>query len=284
MENKEDLISVDKIRVQSQFNSAANSYDAFDFLQREVSDRLLSRLEDVVLSPDFIVDLGSGTGRNGDLLRAIFKKSSIINLDIAEEMLGIAKRKKLKIFQNQKFVCGDIESIPLRPKSMDLAFSNLALQWCPDLPRAFSSVNTILKPGSLFIFSTLGPDTLQELRKVFSSHSDLPHVSTFLDMHDIGDTLSSVGFADPVMESEMITVNYDEPIKLLRDLKGIGASNADIGRRKSLTGPSRMRRILNEYDKFRENGKIPATYEVILGHAWAVNVSRTNEQPIRRLK
>ena len=285
MEIRQTLSSIEKSIVKRQFNSAAETYETFDFLQQEVSNRLFDRLLDILVLPRLIIDLGSGTGRAGELLEKSFKKSEVINLDIAEEMLILARdKKKHRIFQRQKFLCGDIEAIPLKPNIADLVYSNLAVQWCPNLRLAFSAVKDVLKPGALFMFSTLGPDTLRELRDVFSTYSDMPHVNTFLDMHDVGDILSSSGFSDPVIESEEITVNYDSAAGLLRDLKGIGASNADSERRKSLTGPSRMRKILKEYEKYRYNGKIPATYEVILGHAWAVKSVGKNEHTLRRLK
>lgn len=285
MEIRQPLSSIDKSRVRKQFNSAAGTYENFDFLQQEVSNRLFDRLQDILVSPRLILDLGSGTGRAGDLLEKSFKKSKVINLDIAEDMLIRARdKKKYSIFRRQRFLCGDIEAIPLKPNIADLVYSNLAIQWCPNLRLAFRAVKDVLKPGTIFIFSTLGPDTLRELREVFSTYSDMPHVNTFLDMHDVGDILSSSGFSDPVIESEEITVNYDSAAGLLRDLKGIGASNADSERRKSLTGPTRMRKILKEYEKYRCNDKIPATYEVILGHAWAVKSEKNKEHTLRRLK
>ena len=279
-----EFLHIDKSIVRGRFNTAAERYESFDFLQREVSSRLFSRLEDIVVSPILVADLGSGSGRNGEVLEKAYRKARVINLDIAEGMLQVARKKKFKIFQQQQFVCADLESIPFRPGKIDLAFSNLALQWCSNLPSTFAQIYETLKPGGLFIFSTLGPDTLKELKEVSSGLSDLPLVSTFLDMHIVGDNLTLAGFADPVIESEIITVNYSEPMGLFRDLKGLGASNADSGRRKSLTGTSRMRRILEEYGKFAENGKVPATYEVVLGHAWATKKNSTNEHPIKRLR
>ena len=285
MEIRQTLSGIDKSRVKKQFNSAAETYETFDFLQQEVSNRLFDRLQDILVSPRLIIDLGSGTGRAGELFEKSCKKSEVINLDIAEDMLIRARdKKKYRIFRRQKFLCGDIEAIPLKPNIADMAYSNLAIQWCPNLRLAFGAVKDVLKPGALFIFSTLGPDTLRELRDVFSTYSNMPHVNNFLDLHDVGDILSSSGFSDPVIESEEITVNYDSAAGLLRDLKGIGASNADSERRKSLTGPARMRKILKEYEKYRRNGKIPATYEVILGHAWAVKTVKKTEHTLRRLK
>ena len=280
---KPNLIKLDKFRVRASFNDAAGHYEEFDFLQREISSRVFDRLEDIVVKPTIIANLGSGTGRNSKALEKRFKRSKIVNIDLAEQMLLSAKKTTRRFFKRQYFVCGDIEHNPLCSGSVDLAFSNLALQWCPNLGRAFSEVSSMLRPGGLFIFSTLGPDTLKELREVFSTQSDFPHVSTFLDMHDVGDILSSSGFTDPVMESDVITIKYSQPIDLLRDLKGLGASNADADRRKSLTGASRMRRVLKLYDALRENGKVPATYEVIFGHAWAVKRNNVNEFPLLRV-
>ena len=227
------------------------------------------------------MDLGSGTGRAGDLLEKSFKKSKVIN-GIAEDMSEQEPRKNT-VFSGGKDFCVVISVSRLNQTSQTGVFK-FGDSMVPESKVTFRAVKDVLKPGTIFIFSTLGPDTLRELREVFSTYSDMPHVNTFLDMHDVGDILSSSGFSDPVIESEEITVNYDSAAGLLRDLKGIGASNADSERRKSLTGPTRMRKILKEYEKYRCNDKIPATYEVILGHAWAVKHEKSNEHTLRRLK
>ena len=121
------------------------------------------------------------------------------------------------------------------------------------------------------MFSTFGPDTLKELRdswnKVEASDADF-HVSDFIDMHDIGDALLRAGLADPVMDVERFTLTYPDVYKLMKELKTLGATNAAMARRSSLTGKRRLMSMVANYETYRVNGTLPATYEVVYGHAW----------------
>ena len=94
------------------------------------------------------------------------------------------------------------------------------------------------------------------------------HVNRFVDMHDVGDILVHCGFATPVMDMEYITLTYDDPISVMRDLKAIGAHNVTGGRRRGLSGKTSWQAVLNRYEALRNGGKLPATFEVIYGHAW----------------
>jgi malonyl-CoA O-methyltransferase len=126
-----------------------------------------------------------------------------------------------------------------------------------------------LAPGGLLIFATFGPDTLKELRTAFAAIDDAPHVNRFVDLHDIGDMLIHAGFSSPVMEMEMLTLTYADLKTLMRDLKGIGAHNAATSRKRGLLGKSAWAKLEQAYDALRLQGRLPATYEVIYGHAWA---------------
>jgi malonyl-CoA O-methyltransferase len=118
------------------------------------------------------------------------------------------------------------------------------------------------------MFSTFGPDTLKELRQAYEGTDGRTHVNRFVDMHDIGDMLVHAGYADPVMDMEPFTLTYDDVRQLMRDLKSIGAHNVTAGRPGSLSGKSLMRAVHDNYERMRRDGKLPATFEVIYGHAW----------------
>jgi malonyl-CoA O-methyltransferase len=165
-------------------------------------------------------------------------------------------------------VCGDIEALPLATASVDLVWSNLALQWVNDLDHAFGEFHRVLKPGGLLMFSTFGPDTLKELRAAFSTVDRHTHVSSFVDLHDIGDILVKRGYADPVMDMEPFTLTYPDVRALMRDLKAIGAHNATQDRAQGLTGRARLVAVAEAYEPLRRDRKLPATFEVIYGHAW----------------
>lgn len=270
-----DDLNLDKRQVRRAFSRAASTYDAAAALQREVCDRMLERLEWLKFVPRTILDVGSGTGYGSQGLRRHYPEAQLIALDIAPAMLAAARAKEgwrrhlpWPGKRRQGYVCGDLEALPLRAGSVDMLWSNLAMQWCNDLPAAFDGMQRVLAPDGLLMFSTFGPDTLKELRQAFGELDGYPHVSRFADMHDIGDALVQAGFSAPVMDMDMITLTYDDLAQLMRDLKAIGAHNAAAGRRKGLMGKDEWRRLQALYETRRRDGKLPATYEVVYGHAW----------------
>jgi len=155
---------------------------------------------------------------------------------------------------------------------VDVIFSSLMLQWCDPPDEAFAEVRRVLKPSGFFAFTTFGPDTLRELRSAWADADREPqeynHVNRFVDMHDIGDMLVHAGFADPVMDMEYVTLTYDSPKALLAELKAIGATNRTRGRPTGLMGRARFARVLARLEALRRDGRIPATFEVVYGHAW----------------
>jgi len=147
-------------------------------------------------------------------------------------------------------------------------FSNLMLQWCQDPDAVFGECRRVLKPGGLLTFTTFGPDTLVELRRAWAAADSRTHVNRFIDMHDLGDALVRSGLAEPVMDVERFTLTYAEVRDLMRDLKDIGAHNANAGRPRGLTGKGTLARMTAAYEAFRKDGRLPATYEVVYGQAW----------------
>jgi malonyl-CoA O-methyltransferase len=264
--------------VRRAFERAARTYDDAAILQREVCARLFEHLDPMRLSPRRAVDLGCGTGYAFDALAKRFPGTAVVGLDIAPGMLARARERspmwrRLLGARVPALVCADAERMPLADASADLVFSNLALQWC-EPSRAFAEAARTLTTGGLFIFSTFGPDTLTELRAAFAEVDSAPHVNRFVDMHDLGDELVHAGFADPVMEMERITLEYDTVLGVVRDLKAIGAVNSLPSRARGLPGRERWRRMTQAYERFRSNGMLPATWEVIYGHAWKVAPKR----------
>ncbi len=264
---------IDKIAMRRAFSRAATTYDASAVLQREVCTRMLERLEYIKLQPARVLDAGSGTGWGGRQLAAKYPDAQLISLDIAIGMLHAAHGRSnwwQKLFggNRQLPVCADVEALPLASNSLELVWSNLAVQWCNDLPATFVELNRVLKTEGLLMFSTFGPDTLKELRQAFSGVDDHSHLNRFADMHDIGDMLVQAGFAEPVMDMEYLTLTYDDVRGVLLDLKAIGAHNATAGRAQGLMGKGAYARLIENYEKLRRDGKLPATYEVVYGHAW----------------
>jgi len=265
----QDEYLIDKARVRASFDRAANTYDAAAILQKQVRDEMLSRLDLVKVTPQVILDTGCGTGHGSIALQKRFNQAHIVSLDISLSMLRATYANQpflKKLISKQSLVCADIERLPVSDGCIDILWSNLAMQWCNDLDAAFSEANRVLKPNGLLMFSTFGPDTLKELRA--SSQNGHTHVSRFIDMHDIGDALTRTGFSAPVLDVERYTLTYDDVKDVMRDLKAIGAQNATEGRARGLLGKGFLQQLTQQYEQFRKNGKLPATYEVVYGHAW----------------
>ena len=263
---------ISKRKIRRAFDRAADSYDAAAVLQKEVCSRLLEKLEYIKLSPQLILDAGVGTGEAVAPLMKRYKKSRLVALDLSERMLAKATGHG-NLLRKPELVCADIEHLPFFETSFELIFSSLTLQWCNDLQATMEDILRVLKPGGLLMFSTFGPDTLKELRSCWSQVDDAVHVNEFTDMHDVGDGLLQAGFADPVMEAETITVNYANIDKLMADLRAIGANATAEGGRAGLTAPSVLTKLRQAYEIYRVDELLPASYEVVYGHAWKPAVS-----------
>ena len=262
---------MEKTKVRRNFDRAAITYDAAAALQQEVALRTLERFDFIKQQPQTILDLGCGTGLLTLGLMQRFAKATITALDLAPGMLTVLKGKiplRRRIANRLKFICADAEQLPIKDNSYDLVISGLTLQWCNQPDQVFSEVMRVLKPGGLFMFTTFGPDTLKELRECWAKVDNYSHVSTFLDMHDLGDALMRHQYAEPVMDAERLCLTYNDVRQLLRELKQIGANNVTAGCNKKLTAKSRLLALEKAYESYRDQGLIPASYEIVYGHAW----------------
>lgn len=266
-----------KSDIAKSFAAAAQDYDDVAVLQRQTADELLDRLSLVTLQPHTILDLGCGTGRNLSLLQQRYPEARLLAVDIAPAMLSKARHNWQRYLGFKRwwpgaarplFIGADAERLPLSDQSVDLIFANLALQWC-DVNSVFAELRRVLKPEGLLSFTTLGPDTLNELRSAWAAVDEYPHINVFLDMHDVGSAMSAAGFDDIVLDVEHQQLGYASTMQMMRDLKLLGARNINPGRRKSLTGKQRLQQVIAECEQFRINGQLPASYEVIYGHAFA---------------
>jgi malonyl-CoA O-methyltransferase len=270
------MSNVDKARVRESFSRSADCYDSVAVLQREIGQRMLDRLDYVQLQPKVILDAGAGTGFASEQLMSRYKKARVISMDFALPMLRHAA-KRGRWLQRPACVCADIEQLPLASASVDLIYSNAAIQWCTDLRQTFAEFQRVLKPGGLLMFTTFGPDTLHELRAAWSQVDGTAHTSDFIDMHDIGDTLLHSRFADPVMDAERMQLTYESVRGLVDDLKTLGAHNASRQRQKGMTGKQRWQGMCAAYEAFRQQDRLPATYEVLYGHAWCPTDGRSQQ-------
>lgn len=269
-----ERITLDNRSVRRAFERAAGRYDELAILQKEIGTRLFARLEYIKMQPQSALDLGAGTGYFTAKLLRRYKKTQVVAADFALPMLHQAGKRRTGLFHKPGLVCADAGSLPFADESFDLVFSNLMLQWCHPAEKYFAELRRIIRPNGLLLFTSFGPDTLRELRQAWQDVDDSIHVHEFQDMHDVGDALLQTGFAEPVMDMEMLTVTYQQLKDLLLDLKGIGAAYAATDRSRGLLGKQRYTALEAAYERYRDQDeRLPASYEVIYGHAWAPPVS-----------
>jgi len=273
--SEESGVFLDKRSVRRGFQRNAPHYETANFLAREVGARMTERLDLLRATPERVLDLGSGTGLGARMLHARYRDAEVIEIDIALPMVAASRmggswwQRGLQRLQRKppERICGDIEHLPLRDRSVGMVWSNLVLHWA-HLPRVLSEVYRVLRPGGVFMFSTLGPDTLKELRASYAQADTRGHVNRFVDLHDIGDLLVQARFADPVMDMEVLTFTYESIDDLLRELRTGGGRNANVDRPVGLSGRRGYTRMRNAYEALRCDGRLPATFEVVYGHAW----------------
>ena len=259
---------LDKRTLRRHFQRCARDYDRSARVARELGARLLEHLEPVRMQPERVLDLGAGTGELARTLSRRYRKSRVLALDLSASMLAVARAKRRILFSRQQFVCADAELLPLHTGCVELVLSNATLQFCMQTDAVFAEVLRVLKPGGLFMFSTLGPDTLIELKKSFARIDDLPHVHAFTDMHELGDALVRAGFADVVMDSARLTAEYQSVEELVQELRATGAGNALSHRRRGLSGRAKLQKLKSAYEEQRRGGLLPATFEAVFAHAW----------------
>jgi len=259
-----DEFALSALSVRRSFDRAGAGYDAVAVLQTDMRERLLQRL-DLTAVPRVILDAGAGTGHASHALKRRYPVGQVIALDSAFGMLRAAGRQQSWAGCFHR-VCADAERLPLADASVDVIISNLMLQWC-DVDAVFAEFRRVLAPGGCLSFTSLGPDTLHELRTAWSSVDSHSHVNRFINMQDLSAAMVRAGFAAPVLDVERYTLTYAQVRGLAADLKAIGAHNVTAGRPKGLTGPRKFAAMQAAYETFRREGRLPATYEVIFGQA-----------------
>jgi SAM-dependent methyltransferase len=181
----------------------------------------------------------------------------------------------------------DSEVLPLQPESLDLAVSALAFQFVNDLPGVLAQIRRALRPDGLLLAALPGGDTLTELRQSFAAAEAeceggvSPRVAPFADLRDIGHLLQRAGLALPVTDVDRIVVRYDNAFALMRDIRGMGATNILVERRRTPTRRTTMLRMAQIYaERFADpDGRIRATFDIVWLSAWAPHESQ--QKPLR---
>lgn len=259
LNNNVDLhaLPIEKKRVAESFSRAALTYDRVAELQRDIGEKLACML--TATDAEVVVDLGCGTGYFCQHLHQQFPQATIIGIDLAEGMLAVAQQKNPAM---NTWLCSDAEHLPLASNSVDVIFSSLALQWCHNLHELFSELNRVLKPSGKVVFSTLGPDTLHEMKAAWQEVDDYVHVNRFKSESSLRNSLVENNFSIERFDKHLPVVEFEKLTDLTRGLKALGAHNVNHGRAAGLTGRKKMAALKTAYEKFRCGNMLPATYDV----------------------
>ncbi|HUL63827.1 MAG TPA: methyltransferase domain-containing protein [Burkholderiaceae bacterium] len=264
--------------VQRQFDRRAARLGPHDFLLREVSNRLIDRLDYIRLTPARIVDVGCGAGGSREPLSKRFPGAHWTGVDLSLPMMlaANARRGPLAAWfdrargraRSSEPICAEATQLPFADATFELVFSNLMLHWHPRPHDVFPEWKRVLTVDGLLLFSCFGPDTLQELRAACAETLRESYPMPFIDMHDFGDMMVAAGFATPVMDVETIRLTYGSAHELLAEARALGGNPRD-DRAHGLVAGTRARALLAALERRRDaTGRIPLTFEVAYGHAW----------------
>lgn len=246
------------------FGAAAYSYDGVASLQRAAGQLLLDQLSQGCGSAGVgrILDVGAGTGFITAALAGSHPAAQVLALDLSEGMLRVARDRF-----SGACIAGDAEALPLSDHSIDVVFSNMAIQWCPSVEDVFREFGRVLRPGGRLLFTTLGPATLGELRAAWASVDDHTHVNEFTSADEIDRALTRAGFQNRSVKTDISQLEYADVMSLMRGLKQLGAHNLTPGRARHLTGKGMLRRVMDAYPGQRLGRPVLASFEVVTGMA-----------------
>lgn len=254
---------IDQAQLRRANDRIAPTFDEADFFCAETRERLLERLQLMTLQPEVILDLGAGTGVATAELRRLYPQALVIALDWSDAMLAVAAQR------NPHRICADSHHLPLADGSVDIVVSNMMVPGVAEPGIVFREAQRVLRNPGLFLFNTLGPDTLRTLQRAWAQVDNAPHVHAFADMHNVGDALVEAGFREPVMDVETVNVNYRDINRLFADLRAVAGTNRLLQRRRGLTTPGLWQRMLAAADTLRTDSRaFPAQAELVTGQAW----------------
>jgi len=271
-------IVFDRKAVRAHRERAARHFADHDFLFREAAERLVERLDDINRTFPRVLDMGARTGVLAPLIAQRKGVELLVHSDLSCAMMRAARARACDGDADRAVVVADEEFLPFAEGSFDLVVSCLSLHWTNDLPGALIQARRALKPDGLFLVTLLGGETLIELRQALldaelaETGGAGPRVSPFADLRDAAALLQRAGFALPVADSDTITVEYENALDLMRDLRGMGESNAVVERRKDFSRRSTILRAAAIYeDRFgkESTGRMPATFQMLTLTAWA---------------
>ena len=253
--------------VRRRFDRAAAKFEEVAFVHTATRDGLLARLDPMVVEAKTVVDLGCATGSACKPLAKRFRHAQIIALDLSIRMLEQVRRKQ-SWFARYSLLHANANAIPLADQSVDVVFANQLLPWIDNSEVVLGEIARVLRKNGLFLFSSLGPDSLSELRQAWQSADAGAHVNHFPDMHDLGDAAVRAGLSDPVLDVDRLSVTYQDAGALFRDLTGCGARNCLANRSSAPVGKARFDAMVTALERHSGENTIELDLELIYGHCW----------------
>jgi malonyl-CoA O-methyltransferase len=255
---------LNKQKIRQSFSKAAHSYDQMARLQKQVARDLLD-WSGLPQTGQTVLELGCGTGFLTEYLAAELLGGQLVALDIALPMLH--KTRARPGLSRCSGICADAENLPFSEAVFDAIYSSLALQWCQSLTETFKGFSHSLKPGGKLVFSTFGPQSLQELKMAWAAVDDNRHVNSFMSVDSIRQALQSAGFKQVKSRQHLYEMAYPDVWALMRELKAIGAHHVDREPGQLMVTPQQMGRMVNAYPK-QKTGGIIASNDIIFVQAW----------------
>lgn len=257
---------------------AAADAAAHDFLLARVAQDFAERIAIVNRTFTSGLNLDAHHGLLSRSLRPLSNVGTLVDADLSTRMLALC---------DGPTQVADAEALDLPAGSLDLLVSGLSLHLVNDLPGALIQIRRALKPDGLFLAALLGGDTLRELREAwFLAEDELaggvsPRVAPFADIRAMGGLLQRAGFALPVADTDTVTVTYQTPYHLMRELKAMGASNMLTGRRRIPVTRRLLARAAEIYTERASlpDGRVKATFEIITLTAWVPHESQ--QKPLK---
>lgn len=250
--------------VRERFDSLAARYDQHAALEQEVCLRLLERCEFSRLQPTRVLDLGCGTGAAAAALKRRYRKAQVIGVDASPAMLA-GLRRRSSLLRPLLGVCGDVAALPFPSGSADLLFANLVNFWSPQPAALFDEYRRVLRPDGMLLFTTLGPGTFWQLREAWASVDRKVTLPAFADILEVGDALMAAGFREPVMDTDVITLQYPRFEAMAEELEATAVSLLIPGWER---WRAQLSRLEAAYAPLLTGGRYPLSYEIVYGTAF----------------
>ena len=230
-------------------------------------ERFIERTLPIRMLPDRVLELGSAAGQLRTALRSRYPKADVVSIERDWQFCAGSKASSWsRLFRDDHVLCAAAHSVPLPSASVDMICANLSWVRAEELSAVLNECVRMLRVPGLLMLVGYGPQTLVELREAWAALDCWEHMHRFVDMHHVGDAMVGSRLADVVVDSERLTVEFDDLPSLLREVRAISGGNHSEQRRRGLSTASGLRTLAASYPD--AGGYVTATVELVFAHAW----------------